>query len=225
MAQLKALNSSLTLHFLICCKESLSKFFQLYCQNIHIIGWLLAVSTAMTLVQATPVSHRFLQQPPTDLIAPSFLSFASIRRLPSLQWLLTPLMIKANTLCDQAPLTASAAPLPLHLCLITLAVQTAGAPFPQDFCTCSSCLEFSYPRIRRAYSTSTPHRQHPFLSCSNSNVAFSVRPCLVTFFRISIPYHPSLPKGHTHTTHTHTHTHTSIPLPWFHFFFLRFITI
>lgn len=160
--RLKASNSSLTLHFLICCKESVITFFQLYCQNIHRIRWLLAVSTANTLVQATPVSHRFLQQLPTDLTAPSLLSFGLIRRLPSLQWLLTPLVIKANTLCDQAPLTSSAAPSPLHLCLITLALQTAGAPFPQDLCTYSFCLESSYPRIYRAYSTSTSHLQPHF---------------------------------------------------------------
>lgn len=69
-------------------------------------------------------------------------------------------------------------------------------------------------RIYMAYSTT--HLQHPFLSCFNSKVAFSVRPCLVTFFRISIWYHLSLPKGHTCTLPPPTHS--SIPLSSFHFF-------
>lgn len=150
----KALNSSLTLHFLKCCKESVSKFFHPYRQNIHRIRWLLTISTVETLVQAMPVSqilatasHWFYC---TQL---SLLWFNQETSFPAMTSYIPYDNSQHPGQAGHSDLICSSSSPSL---LIQLALQTGGAPFPQDLCTCSFCLESSHSRIRRAYFHSSP---------------------------------------------------------------------
>lgn len=115
--RLEDLDSLLTLHFLKCHKEYVSKSFQLCCLNIHKIWWLLAISTTKTLVQSIIVFHLdYFNSFSAGYTAPGFavLSFNhdTVRRIllkhmsnsvtplispSSLQWLPISFIVKANS--------------------------------------------------------------------------------------------------------------------------------